>query len=354
MNTRAFHAARAPSDAGPGTAGTLAGMTSASRLGLLLALFLLPGGAAAQSLEVIGTRALGMGGAFVAVADDATATFWNPAGLVTGSVFSAVVETGRGQVDEAPDGARRQGGTLVALGTWPLGATFYRLTTAAARVVSDPRVPPAGTGVAALTRLDTTHVGVNVLQTLVSGLHVGATIKYVHGSAGVGSIVANPGSALDAARDLSTRGSSRVDLDAGVMADLRRVKVGLVVRNLLEPSFETADPGIELALPRQVRAGVAVLPTDRLILSADVDLTTTPDPTGDWRSLAAGIEQRVWDDRLAVRGGFRLSTIGDTRPTATAGGSVRIRSGMFVDGYAAVGIDAASTDGFGLGVRVVF
>lgn len=30
----------------------------------------------------IGARAIGMGGAFVAVADDASATFWNPAGLV--------------------------------------------------------------------------------------------------------------------------------------------------------------------------------------------------------------------------------------------------------------------------------
>jgi long-chain fatty acid transport protein len=32
--------------------------------------------------EGIGARALGMGGAFVAVADDSTAVFWNPAGLV--------------------------------------------------------------------------------------------------------------------------------------------------------------------------------------------------------------------------------------------------------------------------------
>ncbi|MGH9162460.1 MAG: hypothetical protein ACRD2X_21040, partial [Vicinamibacteraceae bacterium] len=48
--------------------------------------------AAAQPIELVGARALGMGGAFVAVADDATATYWNPAGLAFGGLFSTVVE----------------------------------------------------------------------------------------------------------------------------------------------------------------------------------------------------------------------------------------------------------------------
>jgi len=40
------------------------------------------GTAAAPFLEIdVGSRAIGMGGAFVAVANDATAIFWNPAGL---------------------------------------------------------------------------------------------------------------------------------------------------------------------------------------------------------------------------------------------------------------------------------
>ena len=88
-------------------------------------------------------RALGMGGAFVAVADDASATYWNPAGLVTGSVFSAVAEVARGDFEGAPVGGANppmtgfagQGSILVALGTWPVGATFYRLADATARVV---------------------------------------------------------------------------------------------------------------------------------------------------------------------------------------------------------------------------
>ena len=37
--------------------------------------------------ESVGIRAQGMGGAFVAVADDATASWWNPAGLAGGAYF---------------------------------------------------------------------------------------------------------------------------------------------------------------------------------------------------------------------------------------------------------------------------
>ena len=48
-------------------------------------LLALPVQASAQSLDTIGTRAQGMGGAFVGVADDASAVYWNPAGLAGGA-----------------------------------------------------------------------------------------------------------------------------------------------------------------------------------------------------------------------------------------------------------------------------
>ena len=48
----------------------------------------------AQSIDVMGTRAAGMAGAFVGVADDASAAYWNPAGLAAGSYFSLVLDGG--------------------------------------------------------------------------------------------------------------------------------------------------------------------------------------------------------------------------------------------------------------------
>ena len=51
----------------------------------------LAGSARGQTFEGPGTRARGMA-AFVAVADDASAVYWNPAGLASGSYFSLVMD----------------------------------------------------------------------------------------------------------------------------------------------------------------------------------------------------------------------------------------------------------------------
>src|SRR5688572_7359682 len=62
-----------------------------------MCLGLLPASAAAQSFAAAGTRAQGMGGAFVGVADDGTAIYWNPAGLAAGSYFSLALDHGVGE-----------------------------------------------------------------------------------------------------------------------------------------------------------------------------------------------------------------------------------------------------------------
>ena len=79
---------------------------------------------AAQTAEVVGTRALGMGGAFVAVADDPSAVYWNPAGLPRMGIINLGIdwqsfETG----GDAADGSS----ALVAMTTPPLGVSYLRL-----------------------------------------------------------------------------------------------------------------------------------------------------------------------------------------------------------------------------------
>ena len=63
--------------------------------------------AAAQGFETVGTRAQGMGGAFVAVADDATATYWNPAGMASIPIFDLTLGFGRMEQEESRTGPLR-------------------------------------------------------------------------------------------------------------------------------------------------------------------------------------------------------------------------------------------------------
>ncbi len=84
----------------------------------------------AQSFETVGVRALGMGGAFVAVADDATANYWNPAGLAD-VFFSAVLdvqrtETRLGAGQHLLEGTR-DGTTFASMGSPTMGLSYYRL-----------------------------------------------------------------------------------------------------------------------------------------------------------------------------------------------------------------------------------
>ncbi|MGZ5515083.1 MAG: outer membrane protein transport protein, partial [Candidatus Aminicenantales bacterium] len=57
-------------------------MTKRIMIAAMTALFLLPSFAPANGLNLngLGSRAQGMGGAFVSVANDFSAVFWNPAG----------------------------------------------------------------------------------------------------------------------------------------------------------------------------------------------------------------------------------------------------------------------------------
>jgi hypothetical protein len=323
-------------------------------------LVLLATAATAQPYESVGLRALGMGGAFVAVADDATATYWNPAGLATGRFFSILFDATRTSAGmEAVDGreasgraGHRQSGTIIAVGTPPLGISYYRLTSIAAS--ESPRSGPGQVADASdLRALRTSHVGITLVQTLVDRLHAGATLKYVRGEAASASLMPGPSAPLDVAGQLPDAGRGAFDLDAGLMADFGRFRTALAGRNLLRPSF-TSPLGEALSLDRQVRAGVALLPTDRLTVSIDSDLTRSRDVTGTWRSLAVGAEQRVLRERVGLRTGVRFSTVGASRSVVTAGASVAVRPGVYADGYAAVGVGAQGVSGGGAGLRVVF
>ena len=76
------------------------------------------------------SRAAGMAGAFVGVADDATAVYWNPAGLATGALASFVFDYGIedtfSDIDEPLRAGNRATAGIIALSLPPLGSDLLQ------------------------------------------------------------------------------------------------------------------------------------------------------------------------------------------------------------------------------------
>jgi hypothetical protein len=318
--------------------------------GLILPLLtVLSGQASAQATSIVGTRAQGMGGAFVGVADDASAVYWNPAGLAGGAYFSLVVDGGPAKlVPDGEDGAATRSSWLLALTTPAVGLSYYRLHSAVAA--------PAPAGAEEPFRLDslvTHNVGATLVQSLFGGFAVGTTLRLVRGAAGSADVPA--GSAEEALDnwDVVGEGSNTFDFDAGLMASGTLGRVGLLVRNITEPSFTTGR-GEDLRLERQVRAGASVVLLPDWILAADVDFLRQRAAFGDLRELAIGTESRV-TRRLAARAGLRLNTAGERgrTPAYSVGGSFAVLGSLLVDAQVTAGSDEAFR-GWGVAGRVVF
>lgn len=337
---------------------------------VLLAVALVIGAAVdahAQLYESVGIRAQGMAGSFVAVADDATATWWNPAGLAGGGYFTAIVEA---QANREPPAERDAAGRLQ--GAWrgsargfamalpAIGLGYYRLR------VSEMQ-PAATTASSPLGRLDQRpadvrlrtlalhQFGATAGQSIGEHLVIASTVKLLHGSLGA-AVRTDVAATLDGADDLDGAGETHGDLDVGVMASWGGARIGASAKNLTAPTFGEGPD--QLRLGRQVRAGVAAS-TNRTSLGAgatfafDVDLTKTMTASGEERHVAAGVEAWSPSRRYQLRGGVSANTTGEARPAASGGASVALRSGLYLDVAGNAGADKALR-GWGLALRVTF
>jgi len=328
----------------------------------------LAGAADAQIIETAGSRALGMGGAFVAVASDSSATWWNPAGLAAGPFVDFALARNLVEATEQLP-AWRNKTSWFALGTPALGLGYYRFRITEIQ-------PPSSTGQAGAGREDervtvpvrslaVSQMGISVVRTLVSGVHVGTTLKRLRGTvrdsredslAPVSDLLAT-GEALDGGD-----AEGRFDLDVGVMAVAGPVRVGAVVRNVREPEFVLAgstsdDPSTRFRLEKQIRAGAAFDPAAAggfpLTVAFDMDMRAYATPTGDRRMIAFGAEHWLLGRRIGVRAGGRVNTVGVRERIATAGLSVAAGGGLYLDGHVARG-GSVDERGWGLAARVSF
>ena len=314
-----------------------------------------PGPVSAQVVEAVGPRALGMGGAFVAVANDGTATWWNPAGLAAGPFIDMAIARAVTQTDETLPAGRDRVSSFT-LGTPPFGFSYYRVRISQAQL--DPTAEGAGDrqdgGAGVPVRsLSVRQLGASVVQTLFPGVHAGATLKWVRGRP-MGGLAAGeePSDLLDRADDLDEGDSDHeFDLDIGVVAVGGPVRLGAVVRNVRQPEFGP------MRLERQVRLGAAFegerANLTPLTVALDADVRTYLAATGDRRVVAVGGEQWLLTRRLGLRAGARFNTAGAKERAATGGVSVALRSGLYVDAHVVRG-GSADEKGWGVASRVSF
>ena len=316
-----------------------------------------PRPAFAQVVESVGSRALGMGGAFVAVASDSSAVWWNPAGLAAGPFFDMGLTQGRSQAAETLPAWRQRFSGFSAAAP-PIGLSYYRFR------ITDIRPFDPTTGQAPASRedrrvgvpvrsLEVSHLGVTIVQTLLPGVHAGATLKYVRGALHLGreDSLADPGDLLDRGDDLDTTPvSGAMGADAGLLAVMGPVRLGARIGNLWRPEVGGAR------LPRQARVGAAFdaeplngLP---LIVALDAEVRELPALTGPRHMVALGVEHWLFEKRVGLRGGGRINRAGAQERIGTAGASVAVRPGMFIDGHVSQG--SREESGWSVTARVSF
>ena len=283
----------------------------------------------AQRFDDVGVRAQGMAGAFVAVADDASATWWNPAGLAT--ALHAVDFSG-----EVSEGGR--GG--IALGFPSLGLSYYRLKIS--------QIQPSGsTASGGSSRQDNgaagssvpsgdvglSQFGLTVGQSLTRHLVIATTVKLVN-----------------------AQGDTRADLDVGAMAAFGVMRLGVTVRDVRNPTFGSGADAIEL--DRRARAGAAVIvpgrgKLDGLTIAVDADLNSAQAGGRDEQEVAGGVETWWVGRRIGVRGGVGTNTAAGGGSFGAFGVTVVPYPRLNVDGAVTRGSDSARNQ-WSFGVRLAY
>jgi len=295
----------------------------------IIALFtlFLPALAGAQTFGGVGARAEGMGGAFVAVADDASAVYWNPAGIGTGPTFDFQLFRG----DAAPGSTWFVGASLPVL-----GFGVYRTHT----VQALPDRQNEGSGKVEVRTLSTSNVGVTVVQTVVPRVVIGTTARLVTGGG----------------QPFDTR--TTMDFDAGAMVSAGSVRFGVTARNLRAPAFE--GPAGPVPVRRQVRAGVALTPRalpsgthGPYSVAFDADLTESQEAVGALRLVALGGEYWFAKGLVGARAGVRWNTLEAEYRAVSGGLTVRLPRSLFIEGHLTKPQHDGRSD-WSVGARVTF
>jgi hypothetical protein len=250
----------------------------------VVALLLLAGAVQANFLETeLGARAMGMGGAFVAVADDVTALHWNPAGLAgLPGVQVFGMRTSVYSVDGLSEDA-----VLTSYGTGSMGYGLGWMRTGAADLYSE----------------DTLLAGYGT-ETPIDGLAAGITLKRFS--------VEAPGYEYYNDPAFAAGGDDAYAADLGALYRRGKWSVGGTVRNIGEPKLQllstTAEEDLD-PIVSELRIGGTYLFRDVMLMTVEWRAPReAPEYYENQYSVNLGSE--VWFyDAFALRAGMNRDRI---------------------------------------------
>ena len=334
-----------------------------------LMILALPAHVCAVEFVTVGPRAMGMGGAGVAVTTDALATYWNPAGLAMTQTVDIRVQAGLQAIDrlgihdaihdlekfnttdlsqanqaKAQDIAARinkPGATISMngsaglyvkghLGEHAFGFNLSDVATGGAFVLNPVQVSGTTiTGAMAIRLLEARQAAFSYAYAFSDKtFSIGVTGKIIQGASYNGS------TALTGGTDVSVRDnfgkstlSTAFGIDVGaIYRPSSWLRFGAVAKDINQPTFNASGGG-ELKLEPQFRGGMAINPYSSLTLTADVDATANKTfvPGVKSQVLSLGAEQTILSEFLSFRvGGFKNMKDANTPFTPTAGLGLRI------------------------------
>jgi long-subunit fatty acid transport protein len=295
------------------------------------------GTSAAQFLKVgVGCRAAALGGAYVAIADDAAALFWNPAGLSRLDHNELLLM----HADWLADTNYNFGGVVMTFGGNALGIYLTALNYGEWEVTTVDE--PDGTG--EIMDASDIALGASYARSLTDRFSFGFSVKYIR-------------------QDIWHMNAQGFAFDVGTLYVTRfnNMRIGMSMANFgnkMEMGgkdarvFHDVDPGLsghnesitayletdQWDLPLNFRVGLAmdVLPGDPLRWTVAVDALH---PNDNNEAVNFGSEVML-NDLVAIRGGYKAIGREDSEEGLTFGGGIQYPLTMGT----AVKIDYAYSD----------
>lgn len=251
---------------------------------------------AGESMSIgAGARALGMGGAFTAVADDASSYYWNPAGiaLIQGVEVSSIKLIAAGGLDS--DYTHLNAVYNPGEGIGAFGASYLKQSFGGIKIINSSGMQAAGEKETADNVVTITYS-----RRIAGWISAGVNFKALFGAyplsegsvsyTGFGfdaAVLADAGNVLDALKGLKI----------GINLQDPRTSINWAAREGLKGGEEIMSPNLKTGISYDLQFGFLKAVDTGVVVSGDLDTKYG----GEYHFGA----ECVWNGSIAVRGGLK-------------------------------------------------